>query len=254
MKSAIYFGRIGHIRYSPKPHRFYYKIAYLLLDLDEGPELQNVSRLFSWNNSAWLSYRDVDHGVGGPETFKDFLNSCVIGAGLESSGWRFSVLCLPRVLGYCFNPISIVFCYHEDELACMIYEVDNTFGERVHYVIPITSKRDIIRQRCKKSLYVSPFFEVEGQYNFKLSEPKEQMLAAIDYHHQDNIKMRALFRAVRRPFDANGVRKMLLAHPVLSFKVISFIHFQALRLWLKGLRPLKREKIANGTVILGEEK
>ena len=73
MRSAVYFGRMGHIRYSVKPHRFYYDVAYLLLDLDEKSELEEISRLFGWNSKAWLSYNDSDHGDGGVKSLKDFL-------------------------------------------------------------------------------------------------------------------------------------------------------------------------------------
>ena len=254
MRSAIYYGRMGHIRHSQKPHKFYYDIAYLLLDLDEKSQLREVTGLFGWNSKAWLSYNDEDHGRGGPESFREWLEDCMVKSGLGDGCWRFSVLCLPRVFGYCFNPISIIYCYNENKLQGMVYEVNNTFGERVHYIVPVRSQRGLLRQRCEKSLYVSPFFEVNGHYEFKISEPAKKITSVIDYYVGEKIQLRALFKGFRSEFTSGGIRKMLRASPFLSAKVITLIHYQALRLWLKGLSPVKRSDAPDGLIVMGEEK
>ena len=254
MRSAVYYGRMGHIRHSQKPHRFYYDIAYLLVDLDEELDLKDMTRFFGWNNRAWLSFNDLDHGRGGPETFREFLEDCMIKSGLGDGVWRFSVLCLPRVLGYCFNPISVVYCYRENVLRGMVYEVNNTFGERVHYVVPVTSQKGVLRQRCEKSLHVSPFFEVKGHYEFKVSEPAQQLTSVIDYYVGEDLQLRALFKGTRAEFSDRSIRKIISSSPFLSLKVMTLIHYQAFRLWLKGIPLVKRDVASEGLIVIGKEK
>ena len=136
----------------------------------------------------------------------------------------------------------------------MVYEVNNTFGERVHYIVPVSSQRGLLRQRCEKSLYVSPFFEVNGHYEFKISEPAKNLTSVIDYYVGENIQLRALFKGFRSEFTSGSIRKLLRGSSFLSVKVITLIHYQALRLWLKGLSPVKREQAADGLLVMGEEK
>ena len=136
----------------------------------------------------------------------------------------------------------------------MVYEVNNTFGERVHYIVPVSSQRGLLRQRCEKSLYVSPFFEVDGHYEFKISEPAKQLTSVIDYYVGEKIQLRALFKGLRSEFTSSGIRQMLRSSPFLSAKVITLIHFQALRLWLKGLSTVKRNDAPDGLIVMGEEK
>lgn len=250
--SAIYFGEVFHARNSPRKHHLNYRVFYLLLDLDEAEALASTSHLFGWNRRAWFSFNDDDHGDGRP--LRECLEGILAEAGLGACGWRFEVLCMPRVLGFVFNPISIVYCYHNDgELGAMVYEVNNTFGERMSYVMPVSGDPEHVRQRCDKALFVSPFFDMAGHYEFGLSRPRESLDITIDYRHRQEHRLRAVFRGQRRAFTARTLRSLALRYSAVTIKVIAGIHFEALKIWCKGIPLVKRIKAGNRDVAIGTE-
>ena len=242
MNSSIYMGTVWHKRWQPRAHPLSYRVFYLLLDLDEGIELDGVSRLFGWNRSALFAFHDADHGLGGSAvghaTFKAHLASCLEQQGYGSGPWRFRVLCMPRTLGYVFNPITVVYCLHEeDQLAAMLYEVNNTFGERISYLVPITGRNGPYRHRCEKSMFVSPFFELKGDYAFAITEPAERLTLRIDYQSDGQRRLGAVFSGRRQAFDAGNLRAAALRFPFAALGVTTAIHYEALKLWLKGIKP-----------------
>jgi DUF1365 family protein len=253
--SAVYCGEIFHSRKLPREHSLRYSVFYFLLDLDEVEALASASRLFGWNRSAWFSFHDADHGDGDGRGLRECLRDVLAEAGIEDPAWRFQVLCMPRVLGYVFNPISVVYCYRTDgELAAMVYEVNNTFGERLSYVLPVSGDPERVQQRCKKALFVSPFFDMEGHYDFALSRPRESLDITIDYRHADEHRLHVVFRGRRQAFTASTLRSLALRYPAVAFKVIAGIHFEALKLWLKGIPLVRHINAGNRSIAIGNEK
>ena len=159
-------------------------------------------------------------------------------AGLRPDGGAIRVLCMPRVLGHAFNPISVFFCHRRDgALLALLYEVHNTFGERHAYLIPVEgSASGTIRQACEKALYVSPFMRMDMRYLFRVVPPSAR--AAVVVHGEDagGRVITASFTGRRRGLSDAALLGMVLRHGMLGLKVLAAIHWEAARLWLKGLR------------------
>lgn len=253
LASALYFGEVGHWRYGPTRHALNYRLCYFLLDLDEASRLAATSRWFGWERRAWLAFRAADHGAGGAQPLHAWLAGVLAGAGLGSGPWRYRLLCLPRVGGYVFNPISVVYCHGADgRLAAMIYEVNNTFGERIAYCAPVATASRPVRQRCDKRLFVSPFFAMAGHYEFTLDEPGDELDLVIDYHDEEALRLRARFHGTRVPWSAAALRRAATSFPAATLKVITAIHYEALKLWLKGV-PVRRHVAASKSIVIGSE-
>ncbi|MDA0823738.1 MAG: DUF1365 domain-containing protein [Proteobacteria bacterium] len=253
MNSAIYTGDVYHRRFTSRGHTFRYKTFYLLLDLDELLELDQVSRLFGIDRPAWFSFLDTDHGMGRPDGLRAWLNDALLKAGYGGGDWRFRILTMPRMFGYVFNPISVVFCRRADSSAgAMIYEVNNTFGERIAYVAPVGDTRGRIRQRCDKAMFVSPFFDLQGYYEFLVDTSNDRMQIAIDYFVDGERQLHAGFNGNLQPFGSAALRKLAVTHPAATVKVIAGIHFEAFRLWLRGF-PLARRACTQQQTSIGTE-
>lgn len=245
LNSAIYPGQVYHRRFEPVEHTLRYRTFFLLIDLDELPELSKISRLFSYNRRNWFSFFPSDHGLlrdgkkfnsadSGNELRRQ-LSTLLQQHGLPRHRWHFRMLTMPRTLGYVFNPISLIYCYDEQQnLQAMIYEVNNTFDERTHYVRPVDHQARIL-QRCRKELFVSPFFNMDGFYHFDVARPGETVDFKIDYLDDNTLRLRANFVGRRIAFNAKSLRSLALHYSNTTYKVVVGIHWEAMKLWWKGL-------------------
>ncbi|MCZ7660171.1 MAG: DUF1365 family protein [Xanthobacteraceae bacterium] len=171
LRSSLYVGAVMHRRLRPRPHRFRYRAYWLLLDLDELDQLARRLRWFSHNRANAVSLHDADHGDGSATPLRAQIARRLAAEGIDLEGGRVQLLCMPRTLGYCFNPLSVYFCHRGDgALAAVIYEVHNTFGARHSYVLPAAGA-GAVRQHCRKSFYVSPFLDMELRYDFRVAVP-----------------------------------------------------------------------------------
>jgi DUF1365 family protein len=226
VRSALYTGPHVHARHEPRRHVFRYPVAYWLLDLDELPALERRVRLVSVNRRNVVSYRDRDH-FEGDLTLKDAVRRFTGDPEIER------VLCLTqlRVLGYVFNPVSFYWCYRGDgELSCMVAELNNTFGERLPELLPggsLTYEHD-------KRLHVSPFFGLEQRYRYSFSTPDETVYARIEVHEHGRMPLQAVLSGRRRELTNAAVLRFLARYPVMPLQVIALIHWQALKLFLRG--------------------
>jgi len=236
-RSALYIGSVMHRRFRPRVHRFRYKAFWLLLDLDELDAHSKRLWCFSHNRFNILSLHDTDQGNGSGHPLGDQVMRHLSEAGIELSGGTIRLLCMPRILGYSFNPISIYFCQRSDgSLAAMLYEVHNTFGERHSYLVPVDSEAGTIHQRCDKAFYVSPFLDMSMRYEFSVRAPGEQIAIAIRASQSDRPVLTACLSGTRKSLTDASLLRAFLMIPALTLKVTAAIHWQALRLWLKGLR------------------
>ena len=180
MKSALYRGVVLHHRLRPKVHRLRYRLYWLLLDLDELPALHRSLRLFSFNRPNLLGFHERDHLDGSDTSLRTQIAAALAGANIPYDGGPIRVLCMPRALGSVFNPISVWFCHRKDEsLAAMLYEVNNTFGERHSYLIPVAPDASgPIHQHCDKAFHVSPFMRMAMEYDFRVGIPSASSSAA----------------------------------------------------------------------------
>lgn len=246
--SAIYVGSVAHRRIAPRPHALRYRAFWLLLDLDEVPAVAAKLHLFSYNRRNLFSLHDADHGDGSQTPLRKQIERCLAPAGIDISGGTVRLLCMPRTLGYAFNPLSIYFCHRADgTLAAVIYEVHNTFGERHSYLIPAEAADGVVRQRCRKTFYVSPFMDMEMHYAFRVHLPGRHVAVAIRGSGAEGPLIDACLLGARRDLTDLALLRAFVAVPAVTLKVIAAIHWEALRLWLKGLRlrprPQKPERL-----------
>ena len=232
----LYVGRTVHERRAPFLHRFSYRIASILIDLDRLDAAGRLSRLFSVERFNLYSFRSGDHGPRDGTSLKDWARARFEEAGVDIAGTRLRLLCSPRVLGYVFNPLSIYFAERsEGGLRGVIYQVHNTFGDDHAYVAPAEPGP---RQRhdAEKTFHVSPFFDLGGRYEFTLRAPAERFKLTILKQREAGPDLLATMAMRRRPLTTGGLVRLFASQPFSTLKTIGAIHLEALKLWAKGAR------------------
>lgn len=230
---AIYVGAVMHRRFKPRAHRFRYRGFWLLVDVDRLPEMSMT--FLSHNRSNLLSLFDRDHGDGSDQPLGDQARALLAARGIDIGGGSITLLCMPRILGYSFNPLSIYFCRHADgTLAALIYEVHNTFKQRHSYVL--SSENERTYHSCAKQFYVSPFLEMDLTYDFAVAAPGERLAIGIRVRRGGALLMSACLAANRLPLTDTVLLRCFIFTPFASLKVIVAIHWEAARMWWKGFR------------------
>ena len=245
--SCIYSGFITHRRFKPKRHFFTYKTFSLLIDLNEIENLGKKVKFFSYNKFNILSFYDVDHGPRDGSSLVKWVKNTLSEAKIDIRSATIKLLCYPRFFGYVFNPLSIFYCYDENlKLKAILYEVKNTFNEQHTYVFSASSSSNLILHKCDKKFYVSPFIEMKAFYNFRLTRPGDIIDIFIKETDVNGVLITASQVGKRLELNSKNLFSQFLRHPLMSFKVILAIHFEAFRLWLKGVRHVKKTiKIKN---------
>jgi DUF1365 family protein len=238
--SAIFCGSVMHRRVRPKAHYLRYSVFYLLLDLDELPRLQ--LRLLGVERQSLLSFQAKDHGDGKGD-LKNWVLDQLRNAGIPNAITNIRLMCFPRVWGFVFNPISVYFCSDASgATVAILYEVNNTFGGRHAYALPAVPVDGRVVQNTPKRLYVSPFNDVSGGYRFAVQLPAERVALSIDQHDVEGLVLRAAFTGRRRTLDDWNLLRVVVLYPLLTLKVVAAIHWEALKLWLKGVPLHKRPR------------
>ena len=258
-----------HRRLSPRHHRFQYRVFAMLLELDELAALDRKLALFKYNRWGLFSFQDRDHGDG--RCLRVWLDDILARNGIAAPGAR-RVLCYPRILGFVFNPLSVWFCDDEEgRLKAIVYEVHNTYDERHAYVLPVPqlplpgaeilehrpgdarpeagfdarngpsiavgrATKDIIRHGCAKNFYVSPFLSHDCRYKFRIRPPGRDVAIVIQEEEAGRPILNASFAGECRALSDRMLARMLLRYPLMTVKVVLAIHFEAVRLMLKGIR------------------
>ena len=249
--SAIYNGTVTHQRLRPVRHKLRYRIFMMLLDLDELPAIARRLRLFSHDRHNVFAFFDSDHGAGLPGGLRAWLEIQLQSAGLLESCGAIRVLCMPRILGHVFNPISVFFCHRPDgSPLAMLYEVNNTFGERHSYLIPVTDSAWPVRQSCDKHFYVSPFMPMDMIYRFRVGQPDRHISLGINASAKDGPIIATAFAGTASPITDRTLLRAFLRMPLLGLKVLAAIHFEALKLWFRGLKILPRPALPAESVTI----
>ena len=257
--SGLFIGTLRHRRFAPVAHAFTYTLFMALLDIDRLPELMRVSRLTSYNRVNWASFHDRDH-LGDPaRPLRERLAADAARHGLDLPEGRIFLLTHLRYLGYGFNPVSFFYCFDAAaRLQVVLAEVSNTFGGAHNYWLRPASSSSTFRAVAAKSLYVSPFMPVGLDYTFALTPPADRLVAHMETVDAGVVGFDATLSLERRPWDARELRRALLRHPAMTAQVVAGIHWQALRLWWKGVPLVPRltrdgvgERAADAAVTAG---
>jgi DUF1365 family protein len=252
--SALYHGAVVHRRTRPKRHKLRYSVFNILFDLDELPALGRGLRFFSHNRFNLFSFFDRDHGDG-KQPLRQHVEGILSRHGIDISGGPVRLLCMPRVLGYVFNPISVYFCHRPSgELAAILYEVNNTFGERHNYLIPASGNtEEIVAQTSDKRFHVSPFLPIGLRYRFRIAPPGETASVSVHVHDGQGLLVAASLSAKRMELTNGALLMTFVTFPLLTFKVVAGIHWEALKLWLKGVEVHTKPQPPERRLTLGVE-
>ena len=246
METCIYNGFVTHRRFKPLRHYFSYKTFSILFDLTELEELHRTIGIFSFNKFNIFSFYNKDHGSRDGNDLTEWVKINLKKYNLNFNVSKIKLLCFPRVFGYVFNPLSIFYCYEGNVLKAILYEVKNTFNEQHTYVFPINNSSKIITQQCNKQFYVSPFIEMDTSYNFRLTEPDKNIRILIKQTDKAGKVLVACQVGIRQTMSLKKLLINFFTHPMMTFKIMISIHYEALRLWKKGAIFQKRQiKVKN---------
>jgi DUF1365 family protein len=237
---------VRHRRSKPRSYQFTYGVYYVHLDLDELEEAARKIALLSYNGRNALSFRDTDHIGGSDGPLRERLRAYMEDRGFDPDGVRVSLLTNARVFGYVFNPVSFYFVRDRltDGLLLVIAEVHNTHGEEHMYDLARDESTDVYRSAADKKLYVSPFIDMDGRYAFECRELAGGVydLRIDQFRRNEGPDSQPFFQAqlLVKPValtNANVV-KMLVRYPFMTLRTIHLIHWQGLKLWVRGVKYL----------------
>ena len=246
MTSYIYNGTVIHKRFKPKIHFFKYKVFSLLIDLSELDNLDKKTSFFSYNKFNLMSFFDKDHGDRDGSSLINWVKKNLKQNNVNCENIKIKLLCYPRIFGYVFNPLSVFYVYDDNKnLVSILYEVKNTFGEQHTYVFKINNN-NLFKHNCEKKFHVSPFIEMNCNYFFKTSKPADNISVVIDQYQSNEKILYASQNGKRTDFTTSELIKSYLKHPLMTFKIIAAIHFEAFKLWIKGIKFIQKKiKIKN---------
>ena len=240
--SALFSGVVTHARLRPRQHRLAYRVSSLLLDLDELDGLDRRLRLFSVDRFNLFSFYSKDRSDGSGGSLRNQIERSMAAAHVAWDGGPIRLLTMPRILGWSFNPLSVFFCYRRSgEVAAILWQVDNTFGERHGYFIPVSDQQSgEIRQSCDKCFYVSPFMDMDLKYDFRVRPPGETFSIVINASDANGIVLNAHHRGKRVELTDRALLSVFASLPLQTLSVAGGIGWEALKIWWKGVAIRRR--------------
>lgn len=241
-RSALYIGKVMHQRMQGPAYRFEYRVFSLLIDLDDFELNFTGLRWLSANHFNLFSVNERDLGARQKGTsLRGWINEACANEGIDITQGRVLINTYPRVLGYQFNPLNVWYCFdREDRLVAIDCEVSNTFGEFHHYLMHDQGNvlDDPFRGQADKVFHVSPFLDMDMRYHFRINNPAERLSVVIREtalnETGEQLTLVATHHAHRATLSDARLWREALKIPFLTFKIISLIHWHALKIWLKG--------------------
>jgi len=251
MNSSLYSTIITHERFYGLKHKFKYYVLSIFVDQDELIELTNKISIFSYNKFNIFSHYEKDHGYRDGRLLREFVEDFLSLHNIKFKRLKVNIMCLPRIFGYVFNPLSIIYCYEDEKLIAIFYEVKNTSNEQHTYCFVNKNNENIkeYNHGCDKNFYVSPFIGMKVRYKFKNFLPQKKMSIVIDLIDINNNKiLTAAQYGFKLPFDTFSLLKQLLYNPAITIKVIFAILYESIFIILKGGKYYARKKKLKDTI------
>lgn len=243
-------GHVMHGRLFPRKNHFRYGIYYLALPLSKLNDLP-----VAHNSFGAMSFYDRDHGYGSTESLQDWAQN-ILDSYCIKAGGEIVLVCMPRILGYVFNPVSFWLCHDKDgALKAVLCEVHNTFGEKHTYLCAHDDGRAIHSSETfkgRKIFHVSPFLKREGSYEFRFDSQEDHFSVWIDYFDEEGRKQLVTSLAGKyENLTKATARTVFWKYPLVTLKTIVLIHYQAVKLITKGIRyvpkPIQKQERTSAT-------
>lgn len=239
IENGLLIADVSHARQRPKRNAFSYGVYYLCFALDEIAQLKNG--ILSLNRFNLFSFHERDHAKRDGQPLEPWIRKVLADYNITQADGRVILLTLPRVLGYVFNPVSFWFCLDKDNnLRAVLSEVSNTFHDRHCYISCHEDRRPIQPDdllRAEKVFHVSPFIDVTGYYMFRFVYRDNKIGVWIDHYNDEGLLLTTSLTGKRKPLTTRNLLHAFFRYPLVTFKVIGLIHYQAIIIWLfKGIR------------------
>ena len=233
---SLYTCDVMHCRHFPQSYRFDYKVFSLLLDIDRYKS-DKSSSILSYDRFNIFSVHSKDHGPRDGSDWRVWIDTVLDNHNLSNAKHQIKFLCFPRILGYSFNPLSLWYCFGKDgKLYAVVCEVSNTFGEQHHYALhndnqPYTNK---VKAKKNKNFHVSPFINMDAEYHFTIGIPDDDLLIVINEYQNNDLMLTATQQGKTQLIDTPTLFGLFFRIPLMTFKIMWLIHWQALKIWIKG--------------------
>ncbi len=227
---------VAHARQFPQQYRFRYRIFSILIDIDNLRDADQCTRLFRTNRFGVVAFHERDHGPLDGSSLRRWIDDQLAEQGLSKPA-TVLLQCMPRVMGYVFNPISLWYCFAASgDVLAILVEVNNTFGEKHCYLLSEGGKAMSwpVRQSAEKCFHVSPFIGMQARYQFRISDPRQKLSVVINEYQDDQLMLVATQTGQPQPLAFSSLARLLARLPLSTFKVMAAIHWQALRIWWRG--------------------
>ena len=251
INTKLIVSSIVHKRYGEIEHFFKYKVPAIFLDLDEVDILKKKSKIFSINSFNLFSFNEKDHGYRDERSIKEYITQFLKKYSINYNKLKIQILCFPRIFGYVFNPLSVLYCYDESKLIAIFYEVKNTSNEQHTYVFANENNKyqRNLKHECDKNFYVSPFIGMTGKYLFTNKLTKDHISIVIDLYNNNNQKILMASQSGKFiDFKPSNLLKYNLLNPLLGLKIMIAILFEAVKIVLKGGKYYARSKKLKDTI------
>lgn len=248
-------GQVMHERLRPAHNRFVYPVFCVRLNLARLEE--NQSTWFGINRWRPVAVHSRDYGPRDGSSLESWMRALLAETKIPADG-EIWLQTFPRVFGFVFNPVSFWYCHDRNGgLRAVLAEVNNTFGESYRYLLAAPQHGLIdanTELECKKQMHVSPFCEVRGFYRFRFRDTANTMFVGLDYFDTDNLLLKTSIGGKSQPLSSSAVARTVLAFPFLTLGIVTRIHWQALKLWIKRVPFFHKPPAPLTTLSLSEEK
>ena len=245
IKSNLFANIVTHQRFFPFKYKFNYSLTSLYIYHHELKSLDKNIKFFSYNKFNVFSFYEKDHGYRDHRPLKEFVTDILNSNSIKFTQLSFSILCFPRIFGYVFNPLSVIYCFDSEKLIAVLYEVKNTHNEQHTYCFANKNlqSKSVYEHQCKKIFYVSPFIKMDCYYKFSIKKPSEKLSLLIEQYDDHNQKVLLASQiGKKREFLPATIIKSFINNPLMTFRVFFGIHYQAFRILLNGGKYYSRNK------------